>query len=122
MLYQLLKSLSSALVQTPRGQASPWGTGAGLDQGFGIRMLGERLSDRTRRFADVVSLFLALHVMALQYILDLAPVMVYEYSRNHYMGQQARELAQERRVGNEAALKTITPILEHGAGATPAFS
>ena len=57
-----------------------------LDQGFRSRVLGERLSDRTRRFADVVSFFLALHVVALQYILDLAHIIVYEYIRNHYNG------------------------------------
>ena len=56
---------------------------------------------------DVVSLFLALHVMALQYILDLAHIMVYEYIRNHYSGQQARELTKEKRGGSQPYVEDL---------------
>ena len=97
LLEQLQQPLSAPPRDLPRGQPPWWDTGAGLDQGFGIRVLGERLSARTRRFADVVSLFLALHVVAIQKIRDLAHVAVYKYSRNHYSGQQARELTKEKR-------------------------
>jgi hypothetical protein len=101
LLEQLQQPLSASPRQLPRGQPPLWDTGVGLDQGFRIRVLGEWLSDRTRRFAGIVSLFLVLHVMALQHILDLAHIMVYEYIRNHYSGQQARELAKERSAGTQ---------------------
>ena len=97
LLEQLQQPLSAPPCELPRGQPPLWDTGAGLDQGFRIRVLGERLSDHTRLFADIVGLFLALHVVALQYILDLAHIMVYEYIRNRYSGQQARELTKEKR-------------------------
>jgi hypothetical protein len=56
----------------------------------------ERLGDRTHLCADVVGLFLALHILSLQPILDLTHVMVYEYSRNDFRGQQARERTKEK--------------------------
>ena len=83
MLEQLQKPLSAPPRELPRGQPSSWDTGAGLDKGVCVRMLGERLVDRTHFCSNVVGLFLALHVMALQQILDIAQVMVYEYSRNY---------------------------------------
>jgi hypothetical protein len=39
-----------------------WDIGAGLDKGFRVRVLGERLGDCTHPFADVVGFVLALHV------------------------------------------------------------
>ena len=59
-------------------------------------MVGERLGDRTHLCANVVGLFLALHGLSLQPILALTHIMVYEYSRNDFRGQQARERTKEK--------------------------
>ena len=96
LLEQLQQPLSASPGYLPRGQPPSWDRGAGLDQGGRVRVVRERLGDRTHLCADVVGLFLALHILSLQPILDLTHVMVYEYSRNDFRGQQARERTKEK--------------------------
>ena len=60
-------------------------------------MLGDRLGGHTHLCPDVVGLFLALHILFLPHIRDLAQLVDHEYSRNRYIGQQVRELVKEKR-------------------------
>jgi hypothetical protein len=97
VLNQFQQPLSASPRELPRGQPSSWDTGAGRDHGVRGRVLGERLGARMHLCSDVVGLFLALHRLSLQQILDRAQVMAYEYSRNHSRGRQARALTHEKR-------------------------
>jgi len=71
VLEQFLKLLSASLGHCARVPPSAWGVGGGLDEGDGIRVLGEGRGARTDLFAAVTDWFLALHVLALPYIRDL---------------------------------------------------
>jgi hypothetical protein len=82
--------------------------GAGLHKGFRVRGVGERLGDRTHLCADVMGVFLALHVLSLQQILDLTHVMVYEYSRNDFRGQQVRECTKEKGGYGPGAMRWVS--------------
>jgi len=97
LLEQLQKPLSASPRQLPRGQSSSWDTGAGLDKRGRVRVHRARGGDLTHAFSGVISSLFVLHVLLLQQIHDLAHVMVYEYIRNRYIGQQVRELAKEER-------------------------
>ena len=70
LLHQLVQSLSSALVQPPRGPPSPRGTGAGRDKECCVSGLGDELGDDARLCSDVFSGVLggvlALHRLSLQ--------------------------------------------------------
>jgi hypothetical protein len=76
LLKELQQPLSASPRQLPRGQASPWGAGAGPVEGGCVHVRGEWLGSRAHLCSDGVGLFLALHVMALQHSLDLAQVLV----------------------------------------------
>src|SRR6266566_3947415 len=65
LLEQLQKPLSASPRQLSRGQPSSWDIGAGLDKRFCVRVLGERLGGHTHLCADVVGLFLGLHILFL---------------------------------------------------------
>jgi len=82
LLEELQQPLSTSARQLSRGQPSSWDTSPGLDQACGVRGLGERLGGPTLLCPDVRGWFLALHGMTLQHTLDVASVMVEEYSRN----------------------------------------
>jgi hypothetical protein len=82
LLEELQQPLSTSARQLSRGQPSSWDTGTGLDKACGVRVLGERLGGPTHFCPDVRRLFLARHDMTLQHTLDVASVMVEEYSRN----------------------------------------
>ena len=71
VLEQLQQPLSAPPREFPCGQPPSW------DRGGCVRVLGERLGGRTHLYSDVVGLFLALHGLSLQQILDLEQVMVY---------------------------------------------
>jgi len=71
MLEQFPKPLSASLGHCSRVQPSAWSAGGGLDEGDGVRVLGEGLDARTDLFAAVTDWFLALHRLALPYICDL---------------------------------------------------
>jgi len=71
VLEQFLKPLSASLGHCARVPPSAWGVGGGLDEGDGIRVLGEWLGARTGLLAAVTVWVLALHVLALPYIRDL---------------------------------------------------
>jgi hypothetical protein len=71
VLEQFLKPLSASLGHCARVPPSAWGVGGGLDEGDGIRVLGEGRGARTDLFAAVTDWFLALHRLALPYICDL---------------------------------------------------
>jgi hypothetical protein len=70
-LEQFLKPLAAALGHGAGVPPSAWGAGGGLDEGDGVRVLGEGLGARTDLFAAVTAWFLALHVLALPYLCDL---------------------------------------------------
>jgi hypothetical protein len=76
---RLLEQLQKPLSASSRGQPSLWNTGAGLDKGFRICVLGERLGDHMRAFTDVVGSVLALHLLPLSHIRYLAQFVVHEY-------------------------------------------
>src|SRR5439155_5118402 len=81
----------------PRSESPSGDTGAGLDTGFHVRVLGDRLGGHTHLCPDVVGLFLALHILFLPHIRDLTQLVDHEYSRNRYIGQQVREPIKEKR-------------------------
>jgi hypothetical protein len=70
-LEQCLKPLAAALGHGAHVPPSASGAGGGLDEGDGVRVLGEGLGARTDLFAAVTAWFLALHVLALPYLCDL---------------------------------------------------
>jgi hypothetical protein len=65
-------------------------------------MLGEWLGDRTHFCSDVVGSILALHLLSLSHLRYLAQLVVHEYIRNWYIGQQARKLVKKKRGGVNA--------------------
>jgi len=80
VLEEFLKPLAAALGDCSRVQPSAWGTGAGRDEGYGLRVRRAGLGARTDLFAAVMGWFLALHELALPSIRALVDVMVHEYS------------------------------------------
>ena len=78
LLEQFLKPLSASLGHYARVAPSAWGAGGGLDEGDGIRVLGEGLSARPDLCYAVTDWLLALHGLALPSIRALVSVRVYE--------------------------------------------
>ena len=68
VLEQFLKPLSASLGHCARVPPSAWGVGGGLDEGDGIRVLGEGLGTRTDLCTAVTDWLLALPMFALPYI------------------------------------------------------
>ena len=96
LLEQLQQPLAASPGYFPRGQPPSWDRGAGLDEG-GRRPCGGGAARRSHPpLRSRCGLFLALHGLALQPILALTHIMVYEYSRNDFRGQQARERTKEK--------------------------
>jgi len=81
-LEEFLQSLSASLGHYARVSPPAWGAGSGLDEGDGLRVLGEGLGARRDLIAAVTAWFLALHGLALPSLRDLVDVMVHEYSGN----------------------------------------
>jgi hypothetical protein len=80
VLEEFLQPLAAALGHHPRVPPPAWDAGNGLDEGDGLRGLGEGLRARLDLIAAVTAWFLALHGLALPSLRDRVDVMVYEYS------------------------------------------
>ena len=81
VLEEFLKPLSASLGHGSRVSPSAWGAGGGLEERYGVGVLGQWRGARMDLFAAVTDWFLALHVLALPSIRALVvDVMVHEYS------------------------------------------
>jgi hypothetical protein len=79
-LEEFLQPLAASLGHDARVPPPAWGTGSGLNEGDGRRVLGEGLGARLDLIVAVTAWFLALHGLALPSLCALVDVMVYEYS------------------------------------------
>jgi hypothetical protein len=80
VLEEFLQPLSASLGHDARVPPPAWGAGSGLDEGDGLRVLGEGLGAPMDLIAAVTVWFLALHRLALPSICNPVNVMVHEYS------------------------------------------
>jgi hypothetical protein len=79
-LEEFLQPLSASLGHDARVPPPAWGAGSGLNEGDGLRGLGEGLGARLDLIAAVTAWFLARHGLALPSLCALVDVIVYEYS------------------------------------------